>query len=271
MLWVPSGILVALIIIRLLRLAKSPNLEHIPAIGPTSFLGSYWFALKFRVNCSEIIQEGYETYKTGSFRVADLTRWLIVLNRCQLTDIANYSEDTISFNEAVRDNLRFDYPFGREYQHNSYHLALIRSQLTRGLSAIHAELMDEMVSAFDETLALKDNEWKSITIVDTINDIVVRTTNRAFVGLPLCRDPDWMTFNIKSAIDVFRESLILRLFPMFMLPLVAKFIVKIQQRTIRGANHLGPLVKRRRKCMEEFGEKWPDKPVSVTSGSPFRC
>lgn len=42
-------------------------------------------------------------HKTGAFKVATLTSWLVILNRNQLEDIIRSSEDDLSFSEAAKD------------------------------------------------------------------------------------------------------------------------------------------------------------------------
>ena len=64
-------------------------------------------------------------------------------------------------------------------------------------------IRDEIATAFDEALDLKDNgehgfdmttahspwkrsEWRSVPALSAIRKVVCRTSNRVFVGLPLC-------------------------------------------------------------------------------------
>lgn len=109
-------------------------------------------------------------------------------------------------------NLKFDYVLGRELHDHPYHIVLLRSQLTRHLSTTYVEVVDEMTSAFDETLALKDNgqigllhdfhhlitplfaEWKGVTASECVKQIVCRSVNRFLIGLPLCASLDFYSF-----------------------------------------------------------------------------
>jgi len=42
-------------------------------------------------------------HKTGAFKVATLTSWLVILNRNHLEDIIRSSENDLSFSEAAKD------------------------------------------------------------------------------------------------------------------------------------------------------------------------
>lgn len=61
-------------------------------------------------------------------------------------------------------------------------------------------------------------EWVKVRVLETMMRIVSRITNRAFVGLPLCRDPDYRQLNIQFTIDVFAAAIIVNRFPTFMRP-----------------------------------------------------
>ena len=92
---------------------------------------------------------------------------------------------------------------GPELFHNPYHNEIVRSHLTRNLGTLYPEIRDEICLAFDEVLDLRDNgefydfifvsiteggnsDWKSVPALSTIQKVVCRTSNRLFVGLPLC-------------------------------------------------------------------------------------
>lgn len=97
------------------------------------------------------------------------------------------------------------YTVGREVFHNPYHAAVVRLQLTRNLGPLYSEMRDEVVTAFDQVLDLRGNgeqqvttalvhitdaredaEWKSVPALNAMQQIICRTSNRLFVGLPLC-------------------------------------------------------------------------------------
>ena len=94
---------------------------------------------------------------------------------------------------------------GPEILHNPYHVPIVRLRLTRNIEALFPEMIDEIVTAFDDVLDLRGNgelislscvcaidvclehlEWKSVSALSNIQKVVCRTSNRAFVGLPLC-------------------------------------------------------------------------------------
>ena len=50
-----------------------------------------------------------------------------------------------------------EYTIGPETLHNPYHVPIVSSQLTRSIGVLYPEIRDEISTAFDEVLDLRDN------------------------------------------------------------------------------------------------------------------
>ncbi|KAI6043533.1 cytochrome P450 [Pisolithus marmoratus] len=165
-------------------------------------------------------------------------------------------------------NLQVEYTLTPAVFHDRYHTPVLRSQLARNMGAIYPDIRNELVVAFDEALDLKGNvdqtaelpEWKSITGVDMIQEVMFRISNRVFVGLPLCRDPDWIALNIRLIVALIKEGALLRWLPKFIKPLAARWITRRTERTNRAARLLETIVWDRQRHMNEYGKEWNDKP-----------
>ncbi|KAH7926847.1 cytochrome P450 [Leucogyrophana mollusca] len=243
------------------KLTQKSALDVIPTVGSSGLFGSYLGGLKFMTNASEIVREGYARYKGKPFKVAVLYRWQVIVSGPKLLEELRKSpDDELSFLEATNDSLKVEYTLGHDIHHNPYHIPIIRSQLTRNLAALFPDIRDEIVTAFEETLQLKDNEWKNVPALDAVMQIVCRTSNRIFVGLPLCRDPDWRALNIQFTMDVVKGGAIINLFPTFMAPLVAQYMTTVPASIRRGMKHLRPIIEERQRYLDEYGKEWADKP-----------
>ncbi|KAF9237109.1 cytochrome P450 [Melanogaster broomeanus] len=242
------------------------QLDAIPTVGSTTWLGSWWASVTFVTNATDVVQKGYDKYKGTPFKVSNLYRWMVVVNgRKYLEELRKSPDDELSFMEATNETLRTEYTLGHDIHHDPYHIPIIRSQLTRNLGILYPEINDELVTAFEETLDLKGDEWKSVPALHTVQKVVCRTSNRIFVGLPLCRNPDWVDLNIQFTLDVVKGGIIIGLFPKFMAPFVARFMTSVPGSTRRGMKHLGPIIEERKKCLEEYGAAWADKPNDLLS------
>jgi hypothetical protein len=147
---------------------------------------------------------------------------VILSNRKHIEEIRRAPDDELSLMEAsidvsncpvlleltrieyCRQQFNTRYTLGDEVHDIPYHAAVIRSQLTRNIGKVYPEIRDEVVTSFDEVLDLRGNgeksffhgglscidigntEWKSVSTLSAIQKVVCRTSNRVFVGLPLC-------------------------------------------------------------------------------------
>ncbi|KAI6042740.1 cytochrome P450 [Pisolithus marmoratus] len=201
-------------------LRKSSILDHIPSVGYSSWLGSYISAFKFLRNAAQILQEGYAKHKETPFKVPTLNGWIVVIGRHHLEDIQKSTDDELSFMEAASDLVKADYLLA-EIKSDPYHISVARTYLTRNVGLYYPNIKDEVHTAFEELLDLKGNAWKSVPAVKTMREIICRASNRVFVGLPLCRDPDWIDLNSRFAVDVGRDASILNMFPDPLVPSVS--------------------------------------------------
>ncbi|KAF8844237.1 cytochrome P450 [Paxillus ammoniavirescens] len=258
-----AGIVIAAFVVA--KSSKRSKLDAIPTVGSSTWLGSWWAGIQFFTNAPDIIRQGYKKHKGTAFKVADLYRWTVVVSGPHfLEDVRKAPEDELSFLEASNDNLKLEYTLGHDIHYNPYHIQTIRSQLTRNLTSLYPDIRDEIVTAFEETLDLRGNEWKSVPAFQTIRQVVCRTSNRIFVGLPLCRNPDWIDITMQFTLEVAKGSLIIGLFPKILAPLVARLMTSDPRSTRRGMKYLGPIIEERRKH-REHGEAWVDKPNDFLS------
>ncbi|KIK80434.1 hypothetical protein PAXRUDRAFT_833529 [Paxillus rubicundulus Ve08.2h10] len=208
----------------------------------------------------------YLQHKGRLFKVPGLYRWAVVVSGPKLVDdVRKASDDELSLMEAMNDNLNSEYTLGHDVHHNPYHAAIIRSQLTGNLGILYPDIRHEIVTAFEEILDLRGNEWKSVPAFQTVREVISRTTNRILVGLPLCRNPDWIDLTIQFAVDVVKGGIIIAFFPRVLAPVVTRFMTGVPGSARRGIKHLGPIIEERRKHLEEYGKDWADKPNDFLS------
>ncbi|KAF9235151.1 cytochrome P450 [Melanogaster broomeanus] len=243
------------------KFSKRSKLDAIPTVGCSTWLGSWWAGIRFLTNAADVIQEGYEKHKAAPFKVASLNRWMVVVSGRQLLeDICKSPDDELSALEATNDILNVQYSMGPEIFRNPYHIPIAGSKLTRNLGTLYPDIRDEVVTAFEEILDLKRNEWKSVPALDTVRKVVCRTANRAFVGLPLCRNPDWVNLNIQYTVDLFRAGIVIGLFPRMLAPLAARWLTGVARSIRGGMKHLHPIIEERQKYVEKHGNRGADRP-----------
>ncbi|KAF9067174.1 cytochrome P450, partial [Rhodocollybia butyracea] len=178
-----------------------------------------------------------------------------------MDDIKKASPLDLSFRAAVNEDMQTDYTLGPASRVNPYHVPVVRSPLTRALPARFHDLRDEIVASFADLVPAKESEWVKVSMLSTVMEIVSRTSNRYFVGLPLCRNPDYVNLNIHFTIDAFAGANTLRRYPGFLKPIVRQSLTKVSACMARAEKHLGPLIRERLAKEDEYGTAdWPDKP-----------
>ncbi|KAI6046812.1 cytochrome P450 [Pisolithus marmoratus] len=187
------------------------------------------------------------------FKVPTFNRWIVFIGRNHLQDIKRFKDDELSAIETAKDFLKTDHLLGPDIGANPYHISVVRIHLTRNFGRYYSDIKDEVHTAFEELLDLKDN---GIVAAETMRRIVCRTSNRVYVGLPLCRDPDWIELNSRFAIDWITDANILKIFVSKILPNTAGSIK-------RAMKQLEPVIKGRLRCMREYEDEWSDKPDDI--------
>ncbi|KAJ7853056.1 cytochrome P450 [Mycena olivaceomarginata] len=251
------------LIYRLLYRQKSTT----PAIpGSNGLIFSYVAALRFLRHSKEIIGAGYSQDRNGIFRFPRLWKWQYIANgRDRLLELVAAPAHILSSEEPVWDQFQAQYTVGPEVKNNPYHLEVVRGALTRNLGRCFPRVRDEIVHAFDHVLGVRDTEWKLIQIYPATLQIVARTTNRLFIDLPVCREPEYLQLCIDYASVIFLSGRTIGLFPKFLRPIVGPMI-STRKSTLRLAlKFLGPLIDERLEQENKYGREWAGRPNDLIS------
>ncbi|KAF7301161.1 Cytochrome P450 [Mycena indigotica] len=245
----------------LLKAFSGPDLSAIPALGSTNAILSFREVFRYLFGAKELCTEGYKKYPRGMFKIPAIDRWNVMITGHDLMEeIATAPENELSFYESINEFLQTGYTCGWGIVKDTYHAGVVRTSVTRNLSVLFPEVRDEIVTAFDDVLPFQGKEWLTIPAFDTMMQIVCRTSNRLFVGLPLCRDPDFTKLNVEYAMDVIIAGQFINVLPAFLRPYIAPFLSPRNRILKRASKHLTPVVEERFRKTEELGEKYPDRP-----------
>ncbi|KAF8665785.1 hypothetical protein AX16_000232 [Volvariella volvacea WC 439] len=245
--------------------AKRSPLNAIPTVGPKGLFGTYLGAVQSLFKAHEFVQEGYDKYYGSAFKLPMLTQWMVVVSGPKMVDeLRKAPDDVLSFNEAVADSLQIDYTLGPEIHHDPYHTASVRTPLTRNLAARFGDVQDEIAAAFTELVPPTD-EWTKVTAYETVMQVVCRSSNRLFVGLPICRDPDYRRLNEQFTVDVVTTGQILAQLPPILRPIFGRLLTNVEKSIQRAIGHLGPMIQERLDMEEKYGADRPERPNDLIS------
>ncbi|EXJ73202.1 uncharacterized protein A1O5_02962 [Cladophialophora psammophila CBS 110553] len=238
------------------RRQPKPSLPDLPWLNTKE--GEWFTTLRARfrstVNYKQSIHQAYDLYskKNQSCIIGKLNGDEIVLPVSSINWIINQPESVLSADEPHKDVLQTDYTFVHPVVVDKpLHHETIRSELTRQLGALTMDIMDELGSAFDDIWGTNTTEWREICPFETLKLIIARTSNRVFVGLPLCRNKALLEHGIGFATAVPIASSLLKLFPDFLRPLAAVLIARPNRYHTKCFSRLvRPEIERRQKLLE---------------------
>ncbi|KAJ7580060.1 cytochrome P450 [Mycena floridula] len=245
-----TGLILVWTVSKILKAYKTNReLAHIPCVGHSGFLSSWISAVNFIKNGQDLYQEGYEKYPGRVFRVPLLDKWMLVVSGEDLiNDVRTAPDDKLSILES-----------GAEIWTNPYHVDVVRNQVTRLIGAKYSDSRDEISSALND-LVPSQEEWLKVPVYDMVLQLVTRSSNRFFVGLPLCRDPEYTTLSIDITKEVFITGMTISIFPAIFRPIAARALGKVESLINQGIRLLGPTIAHRLEMEKEYGVDWPDKP-----------
>lgn len=108
-------------------------------------------------------------------------------------------------------------------------------------------MWEELDSAFDEQWGKDTKQWKEICVFDNLMLIIPRAVNRMLIGLPLCRNEDYLSNASKFATDVITSATIfLRFTPRWLKPILGPLFTLPNSHHWRNtAKHTLPVIKER--------------------------
>jgi cytochrome P450 len=162
------------------------------------------------------------------------------------------------------------------------HQVLINTTLTRETNNLLPALADEIAGSVDSIWGLDTDNFKELCLMDEMPDVVARIVNRAFVGVPMCRNKPLVDAGVSFSRGLGFTSVLLRVTPQWLRPLAGPLMTLPQKiATWKFFNKLRPEVHRRLKELSnpestetKTGEKYNDFlqwtiDAAIKSGDPF--
>ncbi|KAF9263054.1 cytochrome P450 [Marasmius fiardii PR-910] len=255
---------------------KRALLSGIPAVGHDGIFSSYLTVWTYLFDGRALVEEGCRQYPGSAFKIPTTDGWHVVLSGSQMYDSlrrASGPGGELSTFEALDDFFKARYTVSPHLNSNPYHVDVILTSLTRNIAAKLDDVRDEVQQAFQEFIPVTEDWTEYSKIPKLLPKIVVRASNRVFVGLPLCRDKDWCDLNVNFTISVAINSLIIGLFPKFLHPLIGRIFTSRRSSLRRAMKHLSSLLSERieNERNQGSGIERPDNPNDLLSWLVGKC
>ena len=172
---------------------------------------------------------------------------LIILPRSQIPWQLEHSDKVLSASSFHYDILAGEYAFTHPHiLQDPYHEHVVHKFLPRKMGAMVPSIEEEMSIAFDEIWGVDTQRWKEIGVHDSVKVMIPRAVNRMIVGLPLCRNDDYLSQTAKFATAVVTAFSFLRFTPQCLKPLVGPLVTIPNNRAWRATSkHTLPIIKER--------------------------
>lgn len=210
------------------------------------------------------VEEGYNKYgKHGRSFVTPASPSQpdeIVVPRQQVAWMLEQPETLLNTQEAHKDVLFGKYNFFNVDDH--FPTKVMHKHLARNLVTLLPGIQQEVADSIDLAFGTDDTEnWKTLNLWEALLVIVPRVMNRLAVGLPLCRNQAFLSSQVAFADDVFRNCLILTLFPTVLHPLVGRLVTLPNRYHFhQGYQLLKPIIEQRLREYESFESSESETP-----------
>ena len=75
-----------------------------------------------------------------------------------------------------------------DMRHDMYIIDVVRKDVTRNLGRLQPDIFCDLKGSIDNLLGFDQENWREIPLYDTIQEVLFKSSNRVFVGEPLCNN-----------------------------------------------------------------------------------
>ncbi|KAF2183915.1 cytochrome P450 [Zopfia rhizophila CBS 207.26] len=227
----------------------------VPLFGPRNkFELRYLVNWRFFNDAASFLNAGYAKFSDRAWKFARADTDMLVLPPKYVNELRSLSTQIASPTVAHAFNLSGNHTNMNIILKNNLHFRTLQEKLTPNLAKLAQPMQDELDFAINKELPRCDGEWVAIKPYHTILRLVARISARVFLGVPMCRNEEWLEISTEFTENTFVTLVVLRLFPRFMHRIVA-FLVPSAWRSrnyIRRAKKLlVPEIRRRKAAMEK--------------------
>ncbi|KAI0800572.1 cytochrome P450 [Fomes fomentarius] len=262
-------------------------LYDIPTLGgPSLPFFSYFSALNVLVRGKTIVTEGYKKYFGTPFKIPFLTGWVVVVSSPEaIEDIRSRPPSELSLSGGFEDVFPSGYCINHPEWDEHWEVEIIRGRLTRSIGAVIPNVADEQPVALSATIPASDGacilsegalstfakswdpivlttEWVTLPAMQTAEKLVVRSAGRGFVGLPTCRDSEYLDLIVQFTHRIANFWPVSLFFPYISGPplKLAPYLSGVDTTIGKLIRKLKPVIQKRRSKFQESSGKWEDAP-----------
>nr|Q56RZ1.1 RecName: Full=Cytochrome P450 monooxygenase ltmK; AltName: Full=Lolitrem B biosynthesis cluster 1 protein K [Epichloe festucae Fl1]Q56RZ5.1 RecName: Full=Cytochrome P450 monooxygenase ltmK; AltName: Full=Lolitrem B biosynthesis cluster 1 protein K [Epichloe festucae var. lolii]AAW88512.1 P450 monooxygenase [Epichloe festucae var. lolii]AAW88516.1 P450 monooxygenase [Epichloe festucae]AGN73069.1 P450 monooxygenase [Epichloe hybrida] len=175
--------------------------------------------MRYVFNAASMIREGYAKWKDSLFQISRYDGDILIVPPRYLDDLHNKSQEELSAIYGLIRNFGGSYSGITLLGENDVGIRALQTKITPNLAKLCDDIRDEFQYCLDTDFpACRD--WTSVSVHPLFLKAVERITHRIFVGLPLCRNPQWVQATSKHAHYATMIQIAMRSVPKFIQPLL---------------------------------------------------
>ncbi|KAI9926545.1 hypothetical protein ASPWEDRAFT_119143 [Aspergillus wentii DTO 134E9] len=214
------GVLAAVYLIQ--NWIASTKVFKAPFVGFRSKWEPKWLVgLRFSQGAFAQVNEGYQKFKTGMFKIARNDSDILVIPNKYVEELRSMPDAKISAIQAHIKNLLGKYSTTLILLESDLHTRMLQTKLTPNLGSFVGVIESELTFAMDKEIPKDLDVWKNVSLYHIVLRIVSRISARVFLGNPACRNEEWLDTSIHYTENVFGTVMLLRRLPKFLHPIVA--------------------------------------------------
>ncbi|KAI1868025.1 uncharacterized protein JN550_006513 [Neoarthrinium moseri] len=201
-------------------------------------------------NLQALLDEGYEKYSKNN-RPYVLPYFVngpqVILPSSDIRWLLDQPDSRLSQEHVNRQFLEADYTFlHANLVKDPVHPDIIKYELTKQIGSFVEDIVDEVELCLRDTWGTDTENWREVRLYDTMLEAIARMSTRVFIGLPLCRDPEFITTCRSFNRNVALSAAALSALPAFLKPLFAPFVTFYDYiQYLRCSRFVMPLIKKR--------------------------
>ncbi|KAF5696442.1 gibberellin cluster-C13-oxidase [Fusarium mundagurra] len=199
----------------------------------------------------ENLIQGMQKYRDSPFVLAGSRPPLLILPMSVFHEIHNMPNECISIIAEHEDKFQGKYTHITTIRPEIP--ATIRQDLTRNMPNIILDFQDELAYASEQWP--RTSNWTSVPLYEMMLRTVALLSGRAFVGLPLCRDQDWLQASIGYTVQCVSIRDQLHTWSPVLRPIIGPFLPSVRsvRRHLRfAAKIMAPLISQ---ALQEDGKQ----------------
>lgn len=139
------------------------------------------------------------------------------------------------------------------------HKDVVSGNMIRNLDSFTQPIMEEIRLCFEEYWGTS-TEWHEVNVFQSMLKLFARTSNRMFVGLPLCRNEEYLDACQKYTEAIVVATISIKVMPSWLKPVFGYLAIAPEWWQYRkAAKYLLPLIESRMASVTRYSEKEPAK------------